>query len=59
MNIELSSEEVEALKSLLHSEIGEINPQIHHSATYAKRDELKEHRQILQKIYKQLDAEEN
>jgi hypothetical protein len=54
MNIELSQEEVEVLRKILEHEISEINPEIHHSATYVMRDELKQHREALKSLFERL-----
>lgn len=56
MTIELSPAEVEVLKKLLEHEIGELNPEIHHTRTATFRDELMSYREILRGLYQRTAA---
>jgi hypothetical protein len=57
MKLELTPEQVEVLRKLIEHEISGINPEIHHTGKAALRDELKHHREVLQKLLAQLNAE--
>lgn len=47
MTLELTPEEVEALKRVLRREIGELGPEIRHTETSTYHDELKHYKEVL------------
>jgi hypothetical protein len=47
MQLELSEQELEALRKLIDRELADLNPEIHHTYTTALRDELRAYRQAL------------
>ena len=47
MQIDLNEKEAGLLRKLVECELEEINPEIRHSATSGKRDELREVRRLL------------
>jgi hypothetical protein len=57
MTIDLTPEETEILKKLIHHEVEEINPEIHHTGKAAMRDELKQYRDTLTRLYERLGGE--
>ncbi|MBK9118638.1 MAG: hypothetical protein IPM18_03405 [Phycisphaerales bacterium] len=57
MQIELNPEEIRVLRVLIENEIKGINPEIHHTGSAEMRDELKAHRDTLQKLLARLTAE--
>jgi len=56
MTVDLTREEIEILRSLVDQRLAEIGPEIHHTATAAYRDSLKELRKQLLSMHKRLSA---
>lgn len=57
MEVELDKKEVGVLVKLIQRELEEINPEIHHSATSAMRNELREDRNTLRHLLGRLHIE--
>jgi hypothetical protein len=57
MNLELSQQECDLLAQLVHAAIREIGPEIRHSDHYEYKDDLKQRRRTLQRLYDRLTTE--
>lgn len=56
MILELTSEERDALVSLVQREISDLGPEIRHTMTADYREELKRDRQLLMRLLERLQA---
>ena len=54
MQLELNREEIELLRGLVERELEGINPEIHHSATAQKREELRDQRSALRRLLQRI-----
>jgi hypothetical protein len=56
MTIELQTDEIELLASLVQRELSELGPEIHHTQTSSYRDDLKTRKDLLIRLLDRLSA---
>ena len=56
MNVDLTTKEIEILRSLVEQRLAELGPEIHHTATAAYRESLRELRKQLLSMLRRLSA---